>query len=60
MLGRRLAVCIEDFTRDLELLDSLSLAESVDTIKSRRKNIVVKIQVDNSEVPYFLMMRQLC
>jgi len=44
-LKRQLAGCIEILTKQLEQLDGLSLADSTDDLKSRRKTIVRTIQV---------------
>jgi len=44
-LKRQLAGCIEMLTKQLERLDSLSLADSTDELKSRRKTSVRRIQV---------------
>jgi len=43
-LDRQLAVCSEHFTRQLEQLDGLTLAESTEDVRSRRKSIVLRIQ----------------
>ena len=45
-LKRQLAGCIEMLTKQLERLDGLSLANSTDELKSRRKTTVRQIQVD--------------
>jgi len=44
-LKRQLAGCIEMLTKQLERLDGLSLAESANELKDRRKTTVRKIQV---------------
>jgi len=44
-LKRQLAGCIEMLTKQLEQLDGLSLAESANELKDRRKTTVRKIQV---------------
>jgi len=44
-LKRQLAGCIETLTKQLERLDGLSLSESPDELKSRRKTTVRRIQV---------------
>ena len=42
---RQLAGCIEMLTKQLEQLDGLSLADSTEELKSRRKTTVRRIQV---------------
>ena len=44
-LRRQLAGCIEMLTKQLERLDGLSLADSSDELRSRRKSTVQRIQV---------------
>ena len=44
-LMKRLHACSEDFLKQLEQLDSLSLGETANTIKNRRKSLVTQIQV---------------
>ena len=49
-LKRQLAGCIEMLTKQLERLDGLSLADSTDELKSRRKTAVRRIQVVNDKI----------
>jgi len=44
-IKRQLAGCIEMLTKQLEQLDGLSLADSSDELKNRRKTAVHRIQV---------------